>query len=452
MTDSIRVSKEELFSSPVDAIIGEQRSLQQGLFSLEPTVWWRRVLFSSLFFLSVAGALGGFVGWLVIEPFMNESVVFAGEIDDMELTMLGDTQTWEVSVRGQRVIVSDNVTMIVGRNSFENVDRVDHLEVGLPVLVTGMLLEDETIMLLGTMIEVGEIPPDLLDQPLPDLESVVGVNLLAGLFSFAVVGACIAGCIAAADALVSRNLSRGLLCAVSGVGIAAVGGMIALIPAGVVFGITSILVDQLTEDLWITATLSGAPFMILMVGRSITWGVIGISVGLGQGIALRSHQLIVNGLLGGFLGGLVGGALFDPVDKLFGMIGFTGQAVASRGVGFVVIGISAGLMIGLVEYLVKDAWLLMRAGALTGKQFVIHKSPIVLGSSPKCDIYLFKDSEVDPRHAQIRKIGTRHEIMDFGSRAGTIVNGQSIQRLTLQDGDQISIGQTMLEYSGRAST
>ena len=93
----------------------------------------------------------------------------------------------------------------------------------------------------------------------------------------------------------------------------------------------------------------------------------------------------------------------------------------------------------------------MRAGPLAGKEFVLFKSPTVLGSSPKCEIYLFKDADVDPRHAQIRRTGSRHEIVDLGSRTGTLVNGRRVQRAVLQDGDQLVVGQTVLEYSERRS-
>jgi len=206
------------------------------------------------------------------------------------------------------------------------------------------------------------------------------------------------------------------------------------------------LVEQFAEGMWTSDTLRGVPMLILVVGRSLTWGVFGLAVGLGQGVALRSKTLLLNGLLGGMLGGLVGGALFDPISKLFGNTDLSGQAWVSRGVGFAVIGLSAGLMIGLVEHLARDAWLQMRAGPLAGKEFIIYKSPMTIGSSPKSEVYLFKDAAVEPRHAQIRRAGARHELLDLGGRAGTFVNGTRIQRQILHTGDRLTIGETVLEY------
>jgi len=450
MTDKIRLSKDDLYSPSVDSVISEQRSLNHGNVTVGNTASWRKIVFSSLFFLSIAGSLGGFVGWLVIEPLLNEAIRFAGEIEQAEMVMQGDTQNLRIVVRDQVITLSDRVTAIVGSNEYKNITSVRHLAVGQPVLVSAMILDEGELYLFGTRVEVGEQPLEKLHEPMPDLVAVKKWNFIGGLFCFAVVGACIAGFIAAADAIVSRNLLRGLFCAISGIGIAAIGGIIGLVPAGVVFRLAEAAVNHLNDGVWTSGTVGGLGLLVLIVGRSLTWGVYGLSVGLGQGVALRSRQLIMNGLLGGTLGGLVGGALFDPVDHVFNMIGFSGEAVLSRGVGFTLVGLSTGLLIGLVEHFAKDAWLLMRGGPLAGKEFIIHKSPTILGSSPKCDIYLFKDPDVDPRHAQIRKVGNRHEIIDLGSRAGVLVNGQAIERLTLQGGDLIVIGETILEYSGRA--
>jgi len=341
------------------------------------------------------------------------------------------------------------VTTIDSDDRYAGVDLVGDLTTGLPVTVTSMILDEGEASLLGIRVKVAAFPLELAQEPLPDIAAVSGATLLSGFFAFAIVGASVAGLIAAADAIISRNFSRGLLCAICGIGIAAVGGLIGLIPAGAAFTITLLVVDRLSDGLWTTESLEGLAMMWLILGRSLTWGVFGITVGLGQGVALRSRQLVLNGLLGGVLGGLVGGALFDPLDKLFSAAGFSGQAMASRGIGFIVIGLSTGLMIGLVELLSKDSWLLMRKGPLAGKEFIIHKSPIVLGSSPKCDIYLFKDADVDPNHAQIRKVGDRHEIIDLGSRTGTRINGQAIQRATLQNGDYVIVGHTVLEFTER---
>jgi len=449
MSDRIRLTEEDLFTPRVDELVARQQALRALVPPLEPTSFLRSLLYSSLFFLAVAGALGGCLGWLLIEPLMNEAVDLWGTIESSDLPTVFAGEGRELRIRGLLVLADDQVTRVVGEGEYAGIAKVDDLEVGQPVMAQCMLLDVEQDALLATRIVVRAIPPEHADQPQPDLRRLAGFSLVSGVLGFAMVGACVAGCTAAADGLVSRNLRRGLTSGVCGVGIAAAGGLIGLVPGGIVFALTTTLVTATAEGLWTSDTLSGLPMLILVVGRSLTWGILGLTVGLGQGVALRSKSLFVNGLLGGLLGGLIGGTLFDPIARLLANTDLSGQAVISRGFGFTVIGLSAGLMIGLVEHLAKDAWLMMRAGPLTGKEFILHKSPTVIGSSPKCEIYLFKDPDVEPRHATIVKVGSRHEIQDQGGKVGTVVNGQRVSRQALQSGDQIVIGATVLEYVER---
>ena len=115
---------------------------------------------------------------------------------------------------------------------------------------------------------------------------------------------------------------------------------------------------------------------------------------------------------------------------------------ASRAIGCFV-----GLFVGLVEGWTKTAWLLMQKGPLAGKQFILFRDTTVLGSSPKADVYLFKDDAIEPRHALITNRGGRFEIEDCNTPDGTYVNGIPITHAGLNDGDQIVLGKTVLEFS-----
>ena len=449
MAEKIRVTRDELFGPKVDMIVAEQEAVQRAMPGLEPTPLWRRIVFSSLFFLAAAGALGGLAGWLILEPFMNEAIVVWGTIQDVQLPTLVESRGRIIVVRGLHILVDDNVSRVSGEGEYAGTERISDLKVGQPVRAQAMLLDADRRLLMAGRVVVQTIPPGREDEPVPDLERMALTSVFSGVLGFAIVGACIAGLIAAADGFMSRNLRRGLLCGLCGIGIAAGGGLVGLCPGGLVFGLSVMLVGQAADGLWSSDTLTGMPLLILVIGRSLTWGILGVSVGLGQGVALRSKKLFLNGLVGGMLGGLLGGIFFDPISQLFAGVEMSGQAIISRAFGFSVIGLSAGFMIGLVEHLAREAWLLMRAGPLAGKQFVIYKSPTTLGSSPKCEVYLFKDPDVEPRHALIRKVGHRHELEDLDSPAGTYVNGQRVRRQRLQHGDRIVLGQTVLEYAER---
>src|SRR5262249_17241373 len=150
-------------------------------------------------------------------------------------------------------------------------------------------------------------------------------------------------------------------------------------------------------------------FVLQMVGRSLAWGLAGMAMGLGQGLALRSKRLLLYGFLGGIVGGLLGGLLFDPVDMI--LLGpEKPSAHWSRLIGFACIGACVGAMIGVVELLARDAWLRMIEGPLAGKEFLIFKDVLTVGSSPRSDIYLFNDPLVAGHHATLRAMGDECEI------------------------------------------
>jgi Inner membrane component of T3SS, cytoplasmic domain len=250
----------------------------------------------------------------------------------------------------------------------------------------------------------------------------------------------------AAEGIMCRNLQRAAICAGVGTGVGFAGGLGAILIAGAMFIVVQVIVvvvsharpDQPVRP-------SGLGFLVLMMGRAASWAVAAIPAGIGQGIALRESKVVLNGLLGSVLGGLLGGMAFDPISLIF--VSADGQAWPSRAVGFTVIGLMVGMFVGMVEQWTKTAWLLMKAGPLAGKQFVVFRNPTVLGSAPKADVYLFKDEAIEPRHALIHDRGGRFEIEDMETADGTYVNGIPVRRQILRSGDQIVLGKTVLEFA-----
>jgi len=196
------------------------------------------------------------------------------------------------------------------------------------------------------------------------------------------------------------------------------------------------------------AGLTTFGFIIQMGGRSLGWCLAGMAMGLGQGIALRSSRLLIYGLLGGVIGGLLGGLLFDPIDLL--LLGADKPSSHwSRLVGIVLVGGSVGAMIGVVELLARDAWLRMVEGPLAGKEFLIFKDTMHLGSSPRSEIYLFNDEDVAAQHGIIRGVGSNYEIENLCREEPLLVNGAPITRTRLRNGDQITIGRTVFVFQRR---
>jgi hypothetical protein len=272
----------------------------------------------------------------------------------------------------------------------------------------------------------------------PREDSHVGLILL-----FPMVAAMIGLFIGAAEGIITRNPLRALLSGAIGLAVGFVGSLIMLIPAGIVFQLMAgmaISFNHLREG----EVPHGFGLFLFMTGRAMAWSVIAIPSGIGQGVALREKKMVWNGVLGAVLGGLLGGLLFDPIDFA---LKNPGDAHMSRAVGVAVIGVMVGVFIGLVEQWTKTAWMLMRAGPLAGKQFVMYRQTTVIGSSPKADIYLFKDEAIEPQHALVHNRGGRFEIEDCQTPDGTYVNGIPVKKQFLRPGDQIIMGKTVLEFA-----
>lgn len=118
-------------------------------------------------------------------------------------------------------------------------------------------------------------------------------------------------------------------------------------------------------------------------------------------------------------------------------------------VSVTVLGATCGAAIGLVEQVRREAWLRIVEGPLRGKQFIIYRSPTIIGASPKCDITLARDKGVAPQHLSVSQLGARHVLADLGSPTGTRVNGQPVTSRTLRSGDRIMVGQTTMQYAER---
>lgn len=270
---------------------------------------------------------------------------------------------------------------------------------------------------------------------------------LMAIAMFPLMGGLVGLSIACCDAILSRNLTKAFYCGAVGLGVGMIGGAAGICLGAIPMGIGQQLAGSMMRPGETEPT--GVALFIHMVGRAMAWTFAASAMGIGQGLALKSKKLLLNGLVGGLIGGFLGGALFDPIAKVLEASGLGETGSLSRLFGFTVIGTSVGLFTGLVESISKDAWLYMKAGPLAGKQFVIYRDPTVLGSSPKSDIYLFKDAAIEPAHAEIHSLGTRYELRDKGTRSGTYVNGKQITSRVLEPGDTIQLGETVLQYSER---
>ncbi len=93
--------------------------------------------------------------------------------------------------------------------------------------------------------------------------------------------------------------------------------------------------------------------------------------------------------------------------------------------------------------------IVIRQGKEPGRVFELRKDRLTIGRSRESDIFL-EDLAVSRLHTTVNSDGNGHYIIrDEGSANGTYVNQQRITEQSLEEGDEIQVGQTVLAFVRR---
>ena len=450
--DKLVLTKEELQDPKIDDHLALQR--MSGPTAVQPIEEKTgfRLFYATWFYLTLAGIAGALAGWGIIEPYFDDGIVFTGRVTRIygeDEPSDGNVKIHKIDIAGIPVYVLRNKTSIRGGPGGVVNYSVDELGVDTVVKLRGEEFAAPVATAFGSVTRQDSIVADAIRVEPPGSQAPVQVNLselmarqrLAGLALFPVVAGLIGFFIGAVEGIICRTIGRAVRGAAMGLAAGLVGGFVSLLAAGMIYG----LLGTLSSD----PTGSPGAFMLQMLRRGLAWLFAGTAMGLGQGLALKSKRLLFNGFIGGILGGLVGGLLFDPISLMVADRNLISGAELSRLIGFSIIGATVGLMIGITDMLTRSSWLKVVGGPLRGKEFNFYQTPIRLGSSPKNEVYLFKDTKIEPLHATITQLRDTYELADNGSATGTIVNGQRIRRQRLADGDRVRIGDSEFIYATR---
>ena len=108
------------------------------------------------------------------------------------------------------------------------------------------------------------------------------------------------------------------------------------------------------------------------------------------------------------MGGILGGILAYAVQVVLGQAGACsrqGRPTAlwtPTGWGFVALGMCIGLLIGLAQVILKEAWIKVEVGFRAGREMILTKEKTTIGRAESCDIGLFGDNQIEKLQRQYR--------------------------------------------------
>lgn len=216
----------------------------------------------------------------------------------------------------------------------------------------------------------------------------------------------------------------------------------------VLFGLRKSLLSALLGALGGAIALPIAEGVFLFIGgqvwsRPIGWAIFGLFTGLATGIT-GGAQLWKGGL-GGLIGGLLGGLLLEGARLLFA------DPLMGKAAGLMLLGLSVGVFIALIVFLLSRVWLEVTSGKMKGMEFILDKflakqaPAAAIGSSPlKADVVL-ADADIAPQHAILKGEGAYFTLKDI-SMQGTYLDGKKIEVARLRAGQRIRMGKSEMVY------
>ena len=179
--------------------------------------------------------------------------------------------------------------------------------------------------------------------------------------------------------------------------------------------------------------------VVLPVSRAIGWAVLGLFVGVGEGVRAASLKKAGVGALGGLVGGLAGGFALEYAAFALPKLAYP------RLLGFLILGLAIGVFYGLVERGLSYGVLRLLAGPLKGKEFLLNQRRLNIGRSRSNQIALPEYAMAD-RQAQIRIRRGEVSLVNLEPRVAVLVNERKVEETRLKYGDVLAIGPAKLFF------
>jgi hypothetical protein len=263
-------------------------------------------------------------------------------------------------------------------------------------------------------------------------------QLLQMVLGGAFIGGCIGYLVVSVEAIRDAALIRIARLATYGVVLGAIGGAI-----GMVIGdeVNYFLVNTLPNNV-----------VVAMFARGLGWTVLGVFIGMSEGIAAKSLGKFSYGTIGGAIGGFFGGCLFGLIYYI-GIHSQLGSSYWANALGFVILGACIGSLSALVQGVFQPASVRVLRGWQEGREYALERPATLLGRDEYADIALFRDMKVEKKHAFVKRIGPRYVLVNNGAPVQfTMVNDAPVpQQKELHDGDRIQLGNVLMRFQARAA-
>jgi MFS family permease len=192
------------------------------------------------------------------------------------------------------------------------------------------------------------------------------------------------------EGLTSKERGKIIRGTLMGAATGAIGGIVGFLAGqGVLF-----IVVQRAVASYRTQQLIAVP-----LARVVGWAILGIAVGVSEGLRVRSLKKSLVGAGGGLIGGVLGGASIEYLRTLYPELLYT------RLIGLALFGLLIGVFYSLLERGVSLGVVRVLNGRRRGKEYSFVQNRLSVGSDQHNDIMLAGYAHVAPKHARFRVRG-----------------------------------------------
>jgi hypothetical protein len=176
-----------------------------------------------------------------------------------------------------------------------------------------------------------------------------------------------------------------------------------------------------------------------IAARAAGWAIVGLAIGVSEGIRARSVKKAALGAVGGTAGGFLGGLLFVWIGAA------SPSSLAGRLVALLVMGGLIGLFYCLLERRFAVGTLKALNGPLKGKEYIVNQRRLTIGSDGGRDIVLRGYRDVAPLHAAV-KVERGGKLLIERGEGVLVVNEKDVKSARLELDDVVKIGSAKFLY------